>query len=222
MDGELSSEERVYDLFQRGLSDTEGTLGYHGTSIEAVRCLIRDGALPGGENGELYFFGQDEDKFLPRVRDQWERNVKWGVINPIVETHVYANHIAGQHALAKALGLRLNDPRVVERRGFFDEYFDWDVYVEELVLGSKIFGVSSQTFQDIYDDARMHLGVVIGLSVDIQNDVPIHTGDPGEASELKLCLGEQGVRINRITGIHPLGAIERNFLDSLAISFSRD
>lgn len=198
--------------YTRGLT-SEGSLGYHGTSIYALRYCIDHGVIPGAtgrgprsrpieaQNGDLYFW---------RVGDLRD---KYGAYDPIREASSYAPLIAQGHHLIELLGLLRDNRR-------------HQIAAAEFLLGSEEFwrgyldGVgltmSAEEIDGYVEEAETHRGLVVGISLEAQGRYPIVDvsaiyGDDGWRIET----GGAGLPYNLIRGIQPVGAEARDFLERL-------
>ncbi|MFP4523392.1 MAG: hypothetical protein ACOCQQ_02565 [Candidatus Nanoarchaeia archaeon] len=183
---------KVAQLFELGL-DNLRVLGYHGTSTEAIEHLAKTGYLPntGRHENELYFYPTNAI----------------GINDVGKETKMYSRWNAWKHFMTNQLPFEPN----------YDELcvFD-DSYLSELPTLAKQceeYNIFEYQLNRLLDKTkRERQGVIISLSPDIVNEFKLHT--PSKVKQDKRYIKvPQGLNINYIASIEPVGQFEWNILE---------
>ncbi len=212
---ELVRIQKIVELFEIGLDNDEGSIGYHGTSLEALEFLIKEGYLPGGtgtnlketdvQHGDLHFFPL-KSKFASHAQvgtfpDESE------ILDDVA---IYAEGIAGEHYLLRKLNFDLSDQkhgymaRILARRSY-------DLDYQEAYTQMLLEGVDKKVLDAAIEGASKRKGVVIALSMQLLETYTPVDGDPGD---LKIHF-PKGLDLNGISGIEPMSTDEYDYLDRL-------
>lgn len=200
--------EHIRAEYTRGLTD-EGCLGYHGTSIYSIEYVLKSGIFPGAtgrtmpkrpvdpENGDLYFWKIDH----------------FGDDNAFTEAKRYASHIAQRHQLVELLGLdRANYRHIVAAMEFLSD----DPKFRKRYLNDVGLEMDPDDLEEPIAEAYQHQGVIVGISEDAARQFRIvDVGTLFRDDGWRLEANGVGLPFNYIRGIHPLGQLEREFLDSI-------
>ncbi len=167
------------ELLKQDLS-SPNVAGFHGTSIEAVREVIKTGRLPGaGESRQL-----GNRKMLPGDISIYPNlttlpgNLRaWYAPHADQEkmlrgVGVYAAMIAQHHSMAKALGLPLSDRRLAD----YAVFEDWTEQEERLLVSGPNSPEDDELFEDFSEQAK-----AFGVAV------------PALLSAMKQATGRKGV-----------------------------
>lgn len=183
---------KVSSLFEIGL-DNPHVLGYHGTSIEAIEHLAKTGYLPntGRHKNELYFYPTNAV----------------GIDNVIEETKMYSRWNAWKHFMTNQLPFEPN----------YDElcvFDDSDLSeLPTLARQCEEYNISEYQLNRLLGKAkRERKGVIISLSPDIINEFKLYTPSKVEQDERYIKV-PQGLNIDYIAGIEPVGQFEWNVLE---------
>ncbi|OGK26130.1 hypothetical protein A3D80_01510 [Candidatus Roizmanbacteria bacterium RIFCSPHIGHO2_02_FULL_40_13b] len=192
------------------------TIGYHGTSLETVKTLLRTGNLPGSfleypdphlpKKGDIYF-APLAGKIPPGVTP---RHVFQTPQESFDEAEVYANLNSRDVRVLRQLGLDPYDPR-------------YAIWGEEILSPSKglrnlktapppINELTEEQVEAVYVADEQYKGFVLGLDESIVKDRTVSVGESGDDLRIST-MG--GLPLDAITEIYPLGAEEENFIESL-------
>ena len=203
-------KERILELYKAGLDKTENTVGYHGTSVEALEFLIKNGNLAGAttlkdsQRRELHFFpvnGMEE--MIPGLEE-------FGIDQAIKEVESYASMNAVQHFLIKSIGEKLDDKKMVEDYHNYGPINNKSSEIENYLLDR---GLSDSQKQKLTRESLKLKGVIISLNRKIlQGNVELGS-DVFKNSALVNIKG--GVTLDMINGIHTEGEREKDFFRKL-------
>lgn len=228
------------DFLRQKLSvplDASGIVGYHGTSIAALRILLETGKFPGcpcdrkqrltspegisyGLRGDLHFMPRPS--LLPETLSGFRVRAK-GLTDSIAldVAKSYARLNAEQAIAAEQIGRSLDDCEVCSFLLELSPYTqkNWELlnqYLPRVIDGAADFGMDRETlyrtFFSIRRMAKLHKGVLIGIDASICADYLLGTGD--EQWDLFTNVND-GLPQKYIAAIHPLGRGEKMALSSL-------
>lgn len=212
---ETERQRKLIELFERGLDD-EDAIGYHGTSLESIEYLIRNGHLPGGtfENppkhevqpGDFYFF-PNKAKFPEHPLASTFHDAD----TAIDKAAIYAQDIAEEHYLMKKLGLDFSNMKLRNAARWVTEGYTVDSETCYRLLLAQ--GLSKGNLDRAIKEARGRKGVVLGLGPSmIEQHLPME-GDKGHG-DLKIHL-PAGLDISFLSGLEPIGQQEWDFFEKL-------
>ncbi len=188
--------------------------GIHGTSIEAITHIIQNGVLPGRnpidremhyEPGDISFF---PTYMLRPVAERVKLRFSRGPTVMIDDVRGYAKLISTEHGLLTRFGYQVGNPDGV--RAVKD--LIW--YEERDRLRNH--GNTDAQIDNVLKEVSTLKGFLLGFSPDIQNapGLEFTKGDP-EEGDINIRTNARGLSYRYISGIQPLGPIEKDFLDSL-------
>lgn len=200
--------QQVQDLASKGVAhDEHDLLGFHGTSVEAVKYLAMHGKMPvqGACENEFYFCPKTGKQYLNGPRGEAE---KYAGINGV------RSYLVG---LLKSKGSDLSHGdvmKVAESQSVMHCVFE-----DQEVVRDKIMGVLECTtirqLENYYQKLRnRRRGVLLGIRSSV-----LALGIQKSLDE-DLVLITEGLPIDYITGIEPLGdfewdqILEKNFSDT--------
>ena len=207
---ESEKEERIkkiISLFERGM-DTKDSVGYHGTSIESIEFLLENGHLPGGydpEDGGNYLY------FWPK-KSKFEGNpLHDGLIeekDALGMAEYYADELAKTHFLMKRFGLDMDDGKKTRMvRDLFSPVSHDEAYKSLLDLG-----IDKKELDFEIRQAEKRKGVVLSLN---SNILESHSALPGDTEEdLRIAIPE-GLKLDFISGLEPMGDKEWKYFENL-------
>lgn len=195
--------------FQRGITSTD-CLGVHGTSLEKLQYMCRNGVLPGKQNsGEARF--SKGDIFFDRVKN--------GIIsiNDMDDVAYYAKLNGGQHYIMKTLGMNFSDERDYSvALGFLGQskYIDQNKKFVELI---KKRNWDLELVKNVVSEAEQQKGVILGINISASNNYKTLNKDNHdlEMDGSRLVTNGKGLPFGFILGIKPLGERETQFIQSL-------
>lgn len=175
-------------------------LGYHGTSIEAVDLLVSERKFPASGIRPEYFCAV---------------SIVYGTSDAIW----YAHQIAARHFIAKELPFKLPshqhalaaqalvDPKLMAfRHGAYQKYFD---ELKELAQSKGMTeGDIIRIVKRGYDERK---GCLLTLSTRMLKDIPTTHIE----AEIEFIVPKEGISIDYVTGICPLGEYEQRRLNQL-------
>ncbi len=218
---QASRVAKVVQLFDRGLDLASTSLGFHGTSIQAIREIIRMGLLPPGydwagppdheieQSGLIYIVPTAEGikgtKFEP-----YKYLVDW---DPLGSAKAYALRCGQAHFFLTELGCGLANHLLGETaysitiRGLCEEHSG--PFLEAGFSHRQISEAWRKTQSSSVE------GVVLVLGREI---LDAHTVEQGRAEdqvpELKV-MTTQGLELKYIKGIEPVGQYDYDYLNGL-------
>jgi hypothetical protein len=209
--------KRISELVAKGYDDVDSTFGYHGTSIQALERLLIDGNLPPGGRGgtsagSLYFFPRTTGS---TGSDIWEA-FPGAEPNAIGGGTAYANNIAQRDYFLTCLGLDLG---TLENWRAADAVLFWPEHIRDFESDERTKVLSKAGFKEneifrLAKNAREEAkGVVLCLRKALLEEHQVYEGDPGEG-DFYLQLPD-GLPIEYLSGIEPLGQLEFNYLASI-------
>lgn len=218
---------------------SNAVLGYHGTSMEAVKILFKTGSLPGkpigegvltnnygqrvGGKGSIHFAPRLES--LPSYLGQFCADVKKDGIrsrSSIWDAKWYARTNAQHNHFLALAGLdirkvlhhhavvELGDFDLRQAKGLFR--LDWLKHYRKVIedLGIDEKGLQS-IFREVRQESRYRKGFILVFGTNISSDFKLKPGDSGD----DICLScPQGLDYRYILRAIPQGLREREFLDS--------
>jgi len=209
----------VADLFERGLDD-ENCIGFHGTSLESIEYLMKNGHLPGQvEEDEKYGYGKGEFFFYPKgevfsgkespFKEEFESDKE------IMErAESYANVLSQTHYIIAKLELDLGNPKHqyigrVLQLGLSDEAEDM---IDDFIKKGK----TKKEIYKILNESKNRKGVVIGIDKKVFDGFQCKVGHPSDEDGNYLHMNcATGMDIIFITGIEPMGQQEWDYLTEL-------
>ena len=209
---------KVAALLEMGL-DSPATIGFHGTSIEAVIQLIRTGILPGGVQydpyvrGKLFFSPADSFPKPELCSHLGERE------RGIEISADMAALSARRHFLLNAFGFGFADHKAALHVGaLFDEAYWYDDRLNRQL--QKFFagrGWDWSKVNELKAESEKRRGVVLCLG-------PLLDGETiGLSNEKHLYLTTpEGLSIDRFVGLEPQGEAEFEFLEELQSGVAKD
>ena len=213
---EAVQEERrkkLVKLFEKSM-DAKGSIGYHGTSLEAIEYLIEHGYLPGrkfdntGSNQNFVYF-------YPR-KSAFPKNSKLtGDYIPdeklIEDTSTYSKSVAGAHYFMKAFGLDIADSEVEDRAGALLGSGEQNWKPAEQYFLDK--GIQKEKLYEVIELARKRKGVVLSLKKKILKEHEVSRGDV-EGEDVKIAVPE-GLSLEMLAGLEPMGEQEFDYFEKL-------
>lgn len=225
------TERKMYlvAMFEKGLSDTQGTIGYHATSIESIQYLIRTGHLPGSQSEELpgahnaWRMQKGDLYFYPRKSKfpDYDPNVSKYFLDEggvIVAVSDYAHRIASVHYLLTKLNLGLENQ-------------DYNNGARELLSGMFIseirefretlysLDITDAQIDQALKEAKERKGIILGLGVSLLKTHQVRDGDRN-AGDLRINF-PSGMDYTYISGVESFGKHEREFFSDIKKSLSR-
>lgn len=233
----MSEKDNAARLFAAGLDNEADTVGYHGTSIEAVKILIETGSLPPSSctnipQGEypgnrIYFFPVAEKWKRSGFAEQANR-----CLHPLEGAELYAHSIAQEASFMAQLGLDytnrslnnecskllfvMNDNRKSIQRNLPGILQGDDYDLREIYKRITSMGRSEDDIRNAYTIASARKGVVLGIGKTIRRPskkLTLAEGDKNMDDLSIIC--PQGLSIKHITGIEPMGNDERDELEGM-------
>lgn len=215
--------EKILKLVERGI-DHDESVGFHGTSIHAVKHLIGKGTLPGGMieapnqeyvHGDLFFYPLNPHT-SPSARQK-----------AIEDTAPYAAVVAQRHAFINLLGLDFSQKEHHAWANAFtaERSLDWDdSWVNKQFENFVAFRLGKARSTDALSALKKEIqaaarnasewkGFVLALDPSVQRDFEIKPGDPGEGDRCISC--PEGLSLSYLSGIRACGPQEENFLETL-------
>lgn len=192
--------------------------GIHGTSIEAIKYVIDNGVLPGRiahdrrmhyEPGDISFYPTRE---LAELAKQHHVYVPPDSDRQLEDVVDYARLITEEHGLLTKLGYNIGNPEATDA-------------VRSLVLDDiRTYFLDQGKTQEEIDDAIQAVsplrGFLIGFSPEIQSTPGItftHGDADGREGDLNMRTNGRGLPYRYISGIEPLGPVEKAYLEGLTI-----
>ncbi|GEM_PF-2284797 len=192
-------KKRVAKLCEIGLN-SDDIYAWHGTSIEAIIHLANYGNLPSDSvHGDRFFYAPSRDySGLPLG------------VRPQLEAEGYAMSLSAEYYVISQLPFKIKD------RAIFNNIFDFDEALEKFINNEVIpNNFNEQLFRQLVREAyEKRKGVVITLSKRITENYKEIGGDTLEDCDQSI-ITENGLPIQFITGIKPLGQYERSELDKI-------
>jgi len=190
-DFKLPFGSQVFELYQKGLDPNY--YGIHGTSVDAILYLARYGAMPidGDTDSMFYYYKKSEDS------------------NHLCDGYANTNSKI-KYVLNR---LRINEFTHYSIYGFdFDYIFDYPDQLDALIAQEIIPRRINPVFAKwIFDQVKKTKGVLITISDDISENFQVLPGD-----DCDFCVEtENGLPIDFISGIQPLGDYEKQVLDRM-------
>lgn len=231
----LSYASRVSECFQEGLSTIENSLGYHGTSIQAIQYLLREGRLPPTTHASCGWLGPPDGEsprgisgpgcfyFMP-VAQHFPDHANFehfvSTRSAISLAGDYARTNAFTHALLEKLNLNFDDSVHYQLCSEIAE-----AWIEGRTAPEARFH-ALQMYPQLADDPRLGetraiaairqakdaRGVIIVLERCADQIFSVVNGDVPEDLALDA---RNGIPLEAIRGIEPRGDAEFDFLDSL-------
>lgn len=212
------------EQFAAGFTDTSRVVGFHGTSLEAVKQLITTGNLPANTIEDRRHIEVGDLFFVP-IQDRFPNFPTIGFMeDPLAEAVVYANLIAKRHFLMVKLGLDFTN---LEQYSLALELAAVDKILRPLGkaleicqrdgfnIPENIFNMPRTDLQVIIDDSDTKRGVVLGLSESILDHFQPEPGDSGGMfGDMKINCPE-GLSYEFIKGIKVLGVKESDLFRSM-------
>lgn len=220
----MEREKALVRLFESEFDDEEHCIGYHGTSLEAIEYLIKNGGLPGNTMGgpgklqnmpgTLNFFPIDE-RFQKQFAGKLVTLKEAGEDDPVHSIDKYAENAAFIHRALSILDLPISNPNfysaLLQLHGTLTAMVDRESKLkEDLASAAKITGKSKKEIMAAVNKAKARRGIVIGLHQKIiDSGLKIGLGDHDEG-DLQIHL-TAGLTPDLISGLDPLGKEELDF-----------
>lgn len=224
-----SRELFLVGLYERGLSEGEDTIGYHGTSLESMQYLLRIGSLPG------YTTRTEHDPHLPQLGDLYfapiperfpDRNIVYSAITtPLNDGVIYAAEAARSYNLARLLRVDISDPhyysmihsitlnandfQTSKSLGVSNWDDDAQQYLNQL---AEDLGLSDATIQAHIRRSLQRQGVVLTISKEALQQYEVLPGD--QPDDLRLRCPE-GFDYRFFNGLQPMGRDEIAMFDNM-------
>ncbi len=205
----VTRTKKILELFSRGLNDSENCIGYHGTSVEAINYLLKNGCLPGRRDSET------ENKSLPQKGDFYFMPIREHLLglqefkreetqDPTKYAENYAHFISAGDYFLTNLNLDIENQEYISfsRRFLFDD----DPEAEEFFLSK---GFSKQLLDSAAREAKKRKGVIIGIHKNALDKYVPKYGDGGD--DLRFSLPSEGLSYEYLSGIEPLGQEEWDY-----------
>jgi hypothetical protein len=208
-------QERIRFLvngFKSGM-ENDKIVAYHGTSLDVLKGVIKNGKLQGGIGGhEIH-----ERNILPpqlsvvlkdsAVESGW---LKRHADDPALRfASEYAEGLSRAHATAAYLGFEPTDERF---RGAFHGGGDRVALIESGV-------VTEEDLTDAITQAKKYNGVVLGFHKDVLKDFKIRARGKHHEKGEEVIICPDGINYKYIIGLEPEGQIEWNFFENLEKNF---
>ncbi len=210
-------EERIQalvKLFEAGLDDEEETIGYHGTSLEAIQYMIKNGHLPGGMavspqgeavQGDTLFF-YPAPGYKPIL--QFETN------DAVIDAcRSYAGILAEVHYAMGKFGLDINDWQQVSMIKSLVVLGRGDPEFDEASAFLQARGFKKNYIFKIIREAEQRKGVVLALSKKMLDRYSPQ--DAGETGAEYMVHIPEGLNVSEICGLDVKGQQEWDFFAKL-------
>jgi hypothetical protein len=194
--------QKVFEATQIPLSDPR-IIGFHGTSEQAIKYLLRTGHLAPGylKKGIFAHPSRSElngHKFTPQPPEDQFRNSS------------YADDFGVIHAVMEEVGLE-NNPET-----FHALLADLDTFRETGRLREHLKDVSAKRLTDAFRNNISRRGFVVGISESAAASVIPHFLNGDEHDEVIIPTSSSlGVPVDHVLSIVPRGPREKSFVDSL-------
>ncbi len=208
-------------LLETGLDDEEHTLGYHGTSLEAVRRIVETGKLDGGLQqwhahlkhgpipGDLYFFPRRANATShPREGDVSDDEEAIG------SAETYAAMLGRAHHFLAYLELPFNVETVEEAHSIFDHIEIAAKHARQFFLDR---GIDAARIRKAERAAEHRQGIVLALHTDLLQSytvLPTENTDPQWPPDSKIHCPD-GLSYRLLAGLEPQGQDEWDFCKQL-------
>lgn len=195
----------------------EDTIGFHGTSIEAIQEAVKTGKLPislAAQPQAIFIFPNLKHPAVKKLIEQGKLQVIPGTVPrnsdevgvSFLATQKYAKDVARRHRFLKELGLEMNKDNA-----------DWAADALSTDSGysaARDKGFSSQKARAADNAAKRAKGVVLGISSDILTEHPLH--NPPAPDEGVFFNVEEGLPIRYVIGVEPVGDEEFKYFERLS------
>jgi len=200
----LKYSKRVAELSEIG-EKSEDIHAWHGTSIEAISYLAKHGRLPvGGLYEDTLYYATNKSMHIG-AQDH---------------ASMYANDLAKEYFVLNQLPFEVKNRQlfsgIFDNKNYDDETRklvenDLRKFIEEEVIPNNF---NEDIFRILVREANKRNGAIISLSKRITQDYEEHMGDDMEFED--MCIQtKDGLPIQYITGIVPLGPTEREELEKI-------
>lgn len=222
-DPETQRKRRLVELFEKGLDDVRGTIGYHATSLESIEHLIKTGHLPGAateevrgpqdpsqlQKSDLYFYPRKSQfpDYDPKVSKYFPDEAR-----VVFRTTVYAQDVASEHYFLSKLKLGLKNQEYKLGAGALLSGTGKSE-IREFREKLNSIGISDDEIDQAKAEAKQRKGVVLGLSKKLLKEYKPISGDP-EEGDLRFNF-PRGMDYTYISGIESIGEQERDFFRKL-------
>lgn len=188
----LEYKKRIAELFEIGL-DSNDIYAWHGTTIEAIQHLARTGKLPasGSYGAELFY--------VPEGIGSHEGDQQ--------HAEVYAQWNATKYYILERLKFKPGD---MEK---FMYMFDDDKLLNEFIHEAMEHGMDKKDVRHLIREAEVkRKGVLVTLSKRMKEDFEEKAD---VADDQRSVITSDGLPLDYITGIEPLGQYEWEELEKL-------
>jgi hypothetical protein len=213
--------EGVVKLFENGLDSTDEIIGYHGTSLETLQTILKEGVLPGAmlQSDTSYPYDPKDSLFFFPVKEKFQDHYlahKFQDHNEAAKAvEIYSKLLAGAHYILSELGIGTKNWEEVNLAKSliigFPGYTE-DEELEALEFFSKN-GVTKEQLIKIAEQGTERKGVVLGLKKSIL-EIYSPTNYNQRAPDLSIVV-TGGLSLEHLAGIDPLGQQEWDFLVDL-------
>lgn len=195
-------------------------IGYHGTSLEAVKILTATGILPGRKydhkvlkeikKGFLYFYPLES--FVPPAGPiEFHQGY-----DPFDGAASYAIDRSREHRFLDSLDLEIGDDKnfelsyLAENGNYPPRNWETELYFDELLK----MGFTQPQILTAVRRAYQRRGVVLGISSEVTNYFSI-LPDPDDGGLAQVIDTQNGLPKRFIKSLTPSGRIERAYLNRL-------
>lgn len=216
--------ERIRALarfLETGLDDEDHTLGYHGTSLEAVMRIVESGKLEGGlqiwhahlehgpKPGDLYFFRRRAYAAdYPRAGDVLDDE------EAIKSAEIYAAMLGRAHRFLAYLELPFNVETIEEAHKIFDPSGIEPKHARQFFLDR---GIDTARLRKAEHTAEHRKGIVLALHTNLLRSytvLPTENTDPKWPPDNKIHCPD-GLSYRFLAGLEPQGQDEWDFCKQL-------
>jgi hypothetical protein len=207
---------KILKAFEKGIEDEGSVIGYHGTSLEAVKVLLETGKMPGYTGRDDNFMKRGDLNFYPLKSKLQDHSLKETFLDKeetLKKTASYAESVSESHYLLKSLEIEIDDKNCEEAARLLCSPFleeDEEREMRQRFLGR---GINEKELDEAIEKASGKNGVIITISDNILGRYEILPGDQGEG-DLKINFSN-GFSVDYIEGIKPIGKENINFFEEL-------
>jgi hypothetical protein len=220
--------QKIHRLFTVGLDEDDNTVGYLGTSLEALGIALQTGFLPAATK---HVFGKDSsDQGLvfngvsAQIRHlQYLKEISHS--NAIDSSKVFAEMHGESHRLLALLNIPWSQEMTLtaeelfiaslplKKDRTFKAYLQMDHIAESVSILRKVRVFNDEELRNAILTAQKRKGIVIGIKKIVLDKYKIEDLHPEKGFFLDT--GSKGLPIEDMSGIEPLGQEEWDFLEGL-------